>query len=154
MSKTTPKKLTPRQQEVLEFIRGCIEDKYPPTLHEIGSHFGFSEKAATDHVNAIEKKGYIQRVPNVPRSITIVEPPQNVKAGTEYLTLEITPEIEIRTGDFSVGDFIRVRRQLWGESDDVVLVNANGTLMLHRILVRQAMPGVIGKVVGHTIAIA
>ena len=66
MSKTTPKKLTPRQQEVLEFIRGCIEDKYPPTLHEIGSHFGFSEKAATDHVNAIEKKGYIQRVPNVP----------------------------------------------------------------------------------------
>ena len=152
MSKTMPKKLTLRQQEILEFIRSCIAEKYPPTLHEIGLHFGFSEKAAVDHVNAIEKKGYIQRVPHVPRSITIVEPP-NAKPGTEYLTFEITPEIEIRAKEFSVGDFIRVRRQLSGELDDVVLVNANGTLMLHRLM-RRGMPGVIGKVVGHTIAIA
>ncbi len=66
------KKLTARQAQVLTYIKTRInEDGYPPTVREIGSEFGFSEKAAHDHLSALEKKKYIKRVPGKPRAITV-----------------------------------------------------------------------------------
>ena len=142
MSKTMPRKLTPRQQEILDFIRCCIEDKYPPTLSEIAEGFGFSAKAALDHLVAIEKKGHIQRVPGIPRSITIIP---------EFLTIEITPEMEVKVEGFDVGEYIRVCRQPIGNSGDIVLTSVNGTLNLLKLMGH--VRGIIGKVVGHTFVI-
>ncbi|MBC8393498.1 MAG: repressor LexA [Deltaproteobacteria bacterium] len=55
--------LTPRQTEILEFLRKFRrEGKSAPTYREIAKHFGFkSPKAASDHVHALEKKGYVRR---------------------------------------------------------------------------------------------
>ena len=55
--------LTDRQREVLDFISGSISKcGYPPTLREIGSHFGIrSTNGVNDHLRALEKKGYLQR---------------------------------------------------------------------------------------------
>jgi len=55
--------LTPRQTEILEFLRKFRrEGKGAPTYREIAKHFGFkSPKAASDHVHALEKKGYVRR---------------------------------------------------------------------------------------------
>ena len=55
--------LTDRQREVLDFISGSISRcGYPPTLREIGSHFGIrSTNGVNDHLRALEKKGYLQR---------------------------------------------------------------------------------------------
>ncbi len=55
--------LTERQREVLDFISGSINRcGYPPTLREIGSHFGIrSTNGVNDHLRALEKKGYLQR---------------------------------------------------------------------------------------------
>jgi repressor LexA len=68
------KPLTRKQDRVFEFIRKHVQDTgYPPTVREIGMNFGISEKGAYDHLNAIEKKGYIRRVPKKPRAIEILE---------------------------------------------------------------------------------
>jgi len=68
------KKLTNRQQEILDFIKKYTEDiGYPPTVREIGGDFGMSEKGAFDHLRAIEKKGYIRRDPRKPRAIEILD---------------------------------------------------------------------------------
>jgi repressor LexA len=55
--------LTDRQREILDFISESIAERgYPPTLREIGLHFGIrSTNGVNDHLRALEKKGYLQR---------------------------------------------------------------------------------------------
>ena len=56
-------KLSKRQQEVLDFIRGFIDqNKMPPTYREIGQALGIaSTNGVADHVKALIKKGYLSR---------------------------------------------------------------------------------------------
>jgi len=67
-------KLTPRQTEILDFL--CEfqgKERVAPTYREIANHFGFkSTKAATDHVCALEKKGYLRRHGRRSRGIEII----------------------------------------------------------------------------------
>jgi repressor LexA len=67
------KGLTDRQREVLEYIRHAMrEDGRPPTVREISDHFGFrSPKAASDHLTALERKGYISRQSGTARNIRL-----------------------------------------------------------------------------------
>ena len=52
------KEITARQKEVLDFIsESTKENNYPPTVREIGSHFGISLRAVQDHIAALQKKG-------------------------------------------------------------------------------------------------
>ena len=73
MAKFRFKRLTLRQREVFDFIEKYISEVgYSPTIREIGKAFGFSEKAAFDHVNALVRKGMIERREDyVPRSIKL-----------------------------------------------------------------------------------
>jgi len=76
------KGLTKRQQEVLDFIRRYIADtKYPPTLREIGSHFGISLKGGYDHVKALEKKRAIRCHSNRSRAIEVLDEPREERGG-------------------------------------------------------------------------
>lgn len=68
-------KLTPRQQEILDFIRNSLEVLgAPPTRAEIATAFGFaSPNAAEDHLKALAKKGAINLEPGSARGIRLVE---------------------------------------------------------------------------------
>ena len=68
-------KLTPRQQEILDFIRNTLEVLgAPPTRAEISHAFGFaSPNAAEDHLKALAKKGAIVLEPGSARGIRLVE---------------------------------------------------------------------------------
>ncbi|HEX5803779.1 MAG TPA: transcriptional repressor LexA [Azospira sp.] len=68
-------KLTPRQQEILDFIRNTLEVLgAPPTRAEISSAFGFaSPNAAEEHLKALAKKGSIVLEPGAARGIRLVE---------------------------------------------------------------------------------
>jgi repressor LexA len=68
-------KLTPRQQEILEFIRSTLESLgAPPTRAEIANAFGFaSHNAAEEHLKALAKKGIIILEPGSARGIRLVE---------------------------------------------------------------------------------
>lgn len=68
-------KLTPRQQEIVEFIRNTLEVLgAPPTRAEICRAFGFaSPNAAEDHLKALAKKGIIVLEPGSARGIRLVE---------------------------------------------------------------------------------
>ena len=151
MSKTQRRKLTDRQQQVLDFVQLCITKKYPPTLREIGAHFGFNDRAAQNHLVALEKKGYIRRAPYSSRTIRIIEDdevPAHPEGNPEFL-LELTSDMSIKADGFRVGDFLRLRKQFAGEVGDVVLMNADGTLTLYSLAGH--VRGILGKVVGHTI---
>jgi len=66
------KEATPRQQEILAWITQFIEkNRYSPTFREIGGYFGFSLKAASDHIQALQRKGFIDYRDGLSRTITI-----------------------------------------------------------------------------------
>jgi len=67
------KGLTDRQREIFDFICDVLRDEHrPPTVREIAQHFGFqSPKAATDHLDALERKGYIRRRNRKARNIEV-----------------------------------------------------------------------------------
>jgi repressor LexA len=58
-----PERLTQRQRDILDFISTSIAGRgYPPTLREIGEHFGIqSTNGVNDHLKALEKKGFLAR---------------------------------------------------------------------------------------------
>jgi repressor LexA len=87
--------LTPRQQEILDFIRSTLEVLgAPPTRAEIAGAFGFaSANAAEDHLRALAKKGAIVLEPGSARGIRLVEQlglplVGSVAAGSPLLAVE------------------------------------------------------------------
>ncbi|MBU0465445.1 MAG: transcriptional repressor LexA [Proteobacteria bacterium] len=66
--------LTARQQEILNYLEGLRKaGKISPTYREIADSFGFkSTKSATDHIVALEKKGYIRRNNGRSRGIELI----------------------------------------------------------------------------------
>ena len=72
MTTPDPLPLTARQQQVLAFIRDNMA-LYGPTCREIAAHIGASSPhAATVHLDALEKKGWITRDPGKPRNIKVL----------------------------------------------------------------------------------
>lgn len=65
--------LTPRQAEILEFIRGHTANSgYPPTRAEICRAMGFrSPNAAEEHLRALARKGAIEMAPGASRGIRL-----------------------------------------------------------------------------------
>lgn len=76
MTEPQPKpRLTPRQAEILAFIRDTIaETGMPPTRAEINAALGFrSPNAAESHLRALEKKGAIELLPGRSRGIRLTD---------------------------------------------------------------------------------
>ncbi len=67
--------LTKRQRQVLDFIKGFIEEKgYSPSLQEIGIGFGLTSPATVHkHVVNLIDKGLLRRGWNRSRSIEVME---------------------------------------------------------------------------------
>ena len=67
--------LTERQEKILSFIkRSIVEQGYPPTIREIGEHFGIrSTNGVNDHLKALERKGYLMRGELKSRALSVIE---------------------------------------------------------------------------------
>jgi len=69
-----PKELTARQRKILNLIKKIInKNGIPPTLQELGDALGMAPPSVLQHIQAIEKKGFIKRDPFKSRSITVIE---------------------------------------------------------------------------------
>lgn len=84
-------KLTPRQVEILAFIKRCLEENgYPPTRAEIARELGFkSPNAAEEHLKAMARKGAIEMTPGASRGIRI----PGSDAGSEPTSLPIVGRV-------------------------------------------------------------
>ncbi len=66
-------KLTEIQKNILDFLIDQIKGKgIPPTLADIAKRFGYKNRATVQqHLQAIEKKGYIRKNPKISRGIEL-----------------------------------------------------------------------------------
>lgn len=90
--------LTERQQQVLDFIRGCLEERgFPPTLREIGQHMGIrSTNGVNDHLKALERKGYLVREGLKSRALRPVDMPlgkPSVTAANDLLDVPVVGRV-------------------------------------------------------------
>lgn len=76
------KKLTARQQQILELISQAIEQTgFPPTRAEIANKLGFrSVNAAEEHLQALARKGVIEMTPGIARGIRLPQTSREVAA--------------------------------------------------------------------------
>ena len=137
------KGLTQRQEQVFLFVCDVMrEENRPPTVREIAEHFGFrSPKAATDHLDALERKGYIHRRNRKARNIEIREElsPQGIPVIGKIAAGSPTLAVENLEGSLSTTSLFEVHDktfalQVEGESmtgvgilpGDYVIVDGNG----------------------------
>lgn len=77
-----PDGLTARQRNILDFVvQHQDENGYPPTIREIGEFFRIrSTNGVSDHLRALERKGYLSRTGQQSRGLTILQRPETGEA--------------------------------------------------------------------------
>ena len=86
--------LTSRQQQIVDFLRQYLaQEGMPPTQAEIAARFGFTQKAAGDHLKLIAAKGVIELRRDIPRGIRLRQGDRHMEAGGGFLPLllRLTP---------------------------------------------------------------
>lgn len=70
-----PNELTDRQKQIYDFLVCYLrEHGFPPTVREICAEFGIkSTKGVTDHLTALQRKGFIRKHPEASRGIEILK---------------------------------------------------------------------------------
>ncbi len=84
--------LTPRQSQILAFIRDCAEERGGvPSLREIMEEFGFSSTATVaSHLDLLEKKGVISRQAGRSRNIILKDlAPRHRDQGKESMAIPV-----------------------------------------------------------------
>jgi repressor LexA len=137
--------LTDRQQEILGFISQSIEERgYPPTLREIGEHFGIrSTNGVNDHLRALEKKGHLQREDLKSRALRPVGAPASSTAtiGRKGDDPRLADMVEVPVvGRVAAGlpllavenvqDTVHVDRFFIGQSREVFALRVKGESMI------------------------
>lgn len=115
------RELTDKQKRIVEFLKTYTgEHGYPPTMREIGEHFGFTWPAARGHLAAIEKKGAIRINPMKSRGIEVIglrlkdalalPVAGRIRAGKPLLAIEeIESHIVVDRNLFKEGDSFALR---------------------------------------------
>jgi len=86
------KKLSKRQEQVLDFIISEVKQKgYPPSVREIGEAIGLTSSSTVHgHLSRLEAKGLIRRDPTKPRAIEILT---DKGSSANILPLEMGAEV-------------------------------------------------------------
>ena len=146
--------LTSRQKEIYDFVLKSIREKgYAPSIPEIGAKFNIaSTNGVSDHLKALEKKGYIRRagkraievlstlgkpVLTAVRDIPILG---RVPAGKPFLSEENVEGLLTITDDMASGKLFAL--QVKGDS----MIDA-GILDGDRVIVKQQSTAENGEIV-------
>lgn len=165
--------LTPRQREILDFIRNNLEVfSVPPTRAEIAGAFGFaSPNAAEEHLRALVKKGAITLEAGSARGIRLVEPLGlpligTVAAGSPLLAVEnllghlrVDPSLFTPRADFLLrvrglsmieagildGDLLAVHRTTEASNGQIVIARLGDEVTVKRFKQRGTMVELIAE---------
>jgi repressor LexA len=132
--KEMEKDLTPTQKKVFNFLKEFLREKgFPPTLREIGTHFGLKgPKAPQKSLSILERKGFIRRSPGVSRGIEILGDPHISSMTKQILSVPIIGSV--RAGEpilaiENIEGYIHLDRSLVS-SENVFLLRVRGNSMI------------------------
>lgn len=119
--------ITKKQKEVLDFIKSYSKKKgYAPSLQEISKHFKLSSvSTAHFHVSKLEKEGYLERLKNRARAISVLEKGSLVKIPL-LGTIAAGEPIEA----IQESEFISVPKAKLPRSGKIYALRVNGNSMI------------------------
>lgn len=153
------KKMSARQQQILDFIKGEVRAKgYPPSVREIGEAVGLASSSTVHgHLDRLEKRGLIRRDKTKPRAIEILG--EDVATIEEHDTVMYVPVIGKVTAGTpitaieNVEEHFPLPAHVVG-SDNVYMLSVSGDSMINagildgdRVLVRQQNTADNGEIV-------
>ncbi|MFN2464275.1 MAG: transcriptional repressor LexA [Candidatus Dormibacteria bacterium] len=130
-----PELLTTRQRDVLDYLRKVLREKaYPPTVREIGLAIGLSSSSTVqNHLNTLERKGYIKRDAAKSRAIEITDRDGERRNGaSRTVFLPIVGNVAAGTpvlAEQNVEDRLEISGELFGE--DSYLLRVRGDSMIN-----------------------
>ena len=162
-----PKRLTEKQQAILEFISRSVENRgYPPSMREIGDAVGLSSLSSVTHqLGQLELSGYLRRDPGKTRALEVLidlpglstenpadaSPPMG-DAAMVPLVGRIAAGVPI-TADQQVDEVFPLPRQLVGKGT-LFMLKVSGESMIDAaicdgdwVVVRQQKDAVNGDIV-------
>jgi len=160
VSRTQP--LTERQELILRFIRESIRARgYPPTLREIGSKMGISStNGVSDHLRALERKGYLRREDMKSRALRPVDDdPDDTTSAERDNVLSVPLVGRVAAGPFSLAvehssERVVVDRALLNTRGEMFALRVRGDSMIDAgisegdtIFVRRAQTAQRGDIV-------
>jgi len=121
--------LTDRQRQVLDFISDSIRKRgYPPTLREIGSHFGIrSTNGVNDHLRALEKKGFLHREDLKSRAL------RPIQTGGDFVEVPVLGRVAAGQPMLAVENYedtVKVDRFFIGQNREVFALRVKGDSMI------------------------
>ena len=128
------KGLTHRQEEILEFISNFIsESGYPPSLQEIADAFGIASKhGVVRHLDALAKKGYIEKTGTSARSLRILD--ERFQATTNMLNLPLVGQVSAGypiLAEENIEDYVPVPRRLIKTEGRYFVLRVQGESMIN-----------------------
>lgn len=132
--------LTPRRQQILQFIRDFVEEKsYSPTVRDIAKGCGISSPSAVQyHLDILKQEGHIRREPEVSRGIGLVGEEARGFALVPLLgTIAAGKPIPVPTSDtWTVipEETLRLPEDLTQGKDNIFALKVKGTSMLDALI--------------------
>lgn len=122
--------LTEKQQRILEFVASAMErEGRPPTVREIAAAFGIkSPKGVSDHLAALERKGYLERS-RTSRGLRLTEGPFHAEFRPLPLVGTIAAGVPI-TAEENVTDWVAVPEWVVGKGEKAFLLTVRGDSMI------------------------
>ena len=123
--------LTPRQKQILDFIKNYTKKKgFAPSLEEIKKHFRLNSVSTIhQHIEALERKGALQTSKNQRRSIEVNKPSKQTETISIPLLGVITAGEPVEA--YEMPEKITVSKDLIKGSGDHFALKVNGDSMIN-----------------------
>jgi repressor LexA len=129
--------LSPRQREILDFLVSHIDQTGVfPSYREIGRALGIgSTNGVSDHLKALEKKGYVERVgdPGASRSMRLTNHASSSVSHDGIVGVPVVGRVAAGSLHHAVEDYsstIRVDRTMLPSSGDIIALTVHGDSMI------------------------
>ncbi len=127
------KKVSKRQEDILEFIKEEVRTKgYPPSVREIGEAVGLASSSTVHgHLNRLESKGLIRRDPTKPRAIEILDQDNISKQGVIHVPLvgKVTAGMPI-TAIENIEEYFPIPDSYGTSDDNIFMLEIMGESMI------------------------
>jgi repressor LexA len=138
--------LSRRQERIVDFIRRFVnEHQFPPTIREIGEAVDISSTSVVNYnLNALEKKGMIERDRNVSRGLRLAEEEQLSVGGPSVVRIPLLGRIAAgepipvpdQLTDFAVfgDDMVEVAAGMLEDTGDIYALEVRGQSMIDALI--------------------
>jgi repressor LexA len=134
------KELSERQEKMLDFIREFLaENRFPPSIREIGETVGISSTSVVKYnLDALERKGHIERNPEISRGIRLVDALAETLAEVIQIPLlgriaAGTP-IPVPDADFGYDTTIELTRDIVKDDKGIYALEVKGDSMIDALI--------------------